>query len=92
MKHTPGMVEVPKLLPVSVAILDRSGQIVAVNDAWKEFGRRSNLRTPNFGVGANYLNHWGSERSDSVQLTSDLRELLAGKLDLYADLPLPLTH
>ena len=72
----------PKLLPVSVAILDRSGTIVGVNDAWKDFGRRSNLRIPNFGVGANYLLYCQSERSDSVQLINDLRDLLAGKLDL----------
>ena len=74
--------DVPKLLPVSVAILDRSGTIVGVNDAWKDFGRRSNLRIPNFGVGANYLLYCQSERSDSVQLINDLRDLLAGKLDL----------
>lgn len=80
-KHTSAL-EVPKLLPVSVAILDRSGTIVGVNEAWKDFGRRSNLRTANFGVGANYLNYCGSDRADSVQLSRDLRALLAGKLDL----------
>ena len=41
-KHTADALDVPKLLPVSVAILDRSGTIVGVNEAWKDFGRRSN--------------------------------------------------
>ena len=81
-KHTANAVDVPKLLPVSVAILDRSGTIVGVNDAWKDFGRRSNLRIANFGVGANYLNYCGSDRANSVQLSKDLRALLEGKLDL----------
>ena len=81
-KHTADALDVPKLLPVSVAILDRSGTIVGVNEAWKDFGRRSNLRIANFGVGANYLNYCGSDRADSVQLSKDLRALLEGELDL----------
>ena len=81
-KHTADALDVPKLLPVSVAILDRSGTIVGVNEGWKDFGRRSDLRTANFGVGANYLNYCGSDRADSVQLSRDLRALLEGKLDL----------
>ena len=32
--------DVSKALSVSVAILDRSGLIVAVNEAWKDFGRQ----------------------------------------------------
>lgn len=36
-------IEELKALPVSVAILDASGTIVAVNDAWKDFGRRNEL-------------------------------------------------
>ena len=73
-------VEVPKVLPVSVAILDRSGTIVGVNDAWKEFGRHSGLRLPAFGVGTNYMGYCGSP--DSSRLASDLSSLLAGKIDL----------
>jgi DNA-binding CsgD family transcriptional regulator len=66
-----------KALPVSAVILDASGVIVAVNDTWKEFGRRNGLRIPNAGVGANYLQYCaGSE------FTRELRELLAGRLDL----------
>ena len=65
MKDADTKLDVPKLLPVSVAILDRSGTIVGVNDAWKDFGRRSNLRISNFGVGANYRHSRQSERSES---------------------------
>ena len=80
MNDTTGKVEVPKLLPVSVAILDRSGTIVGVNDAWKEFGLRSGLRLPASGVGANYMRYCAS--SDAPRLVDDLRSLLAGKIDL----------
>jgi DNA-binding NarL/FixJ family response regulator len=66
-----------KALPVSAAILDASGMIVAVNDTWKDFGRRNGLRTPNAGVGANYLQYC----ADS-EFTTELRALLARRLNL----------
>ena len=74
--------EVPQALPVSVAILDPAGAIIGVNDAWQDFGRRQGLRIPNFGVGENYLHYCESERPDLLRLANDLRDVLAGKLDL----------
>jgi DNA-binding CsgD family transcriptional regulator len=67
---------------VSVAILDRSGLIVAVNEAWKDSGREYGLQLSNFGVGVNYLRYCEYEASDSRQLLEALRDLLAGKLNL----------
>lgn len=72
--------KLPQVPPVSVAILDRSGRLIGVNEAWKDFGRRYGLQTPNFGVGTNYLSHCEYESSDSLQLVTDLRDLLNGKL------------
>jgi DNA-binding CsgD family transcriptional regulator len=69
-------------LPVSAVILDASGTIVAVNDAWKEFGRRNGLRIPSWGVGANYLKYSGGKGLRSTRFVRDLRDLLAGRLDL----------
>jgi DNA-binding CsgD family transcriptional regulator len=71
-----------KALPVSVAILDTSGTIAAVNDAWKDFGRCNGLCIPNFGVGSNYLQYCGTEEPQSSRFIGDLRELLAGRLEL----------
>ncbi len=68
-------------LPVSAVILDPSGTIVGVNNAWKEFGRRNGLCLPNSGIGANYLVHCGDGRSGSG-VAKDLRELLSGRRDL----------
>jgi DNA-binding CsgD family transcriptional regulator len=71
-----------KALPVSAAILDASGTIVAVNDAWKDFGRRNELRLPNSGIASNYLQYCGSGEPQSSRFVGDLKELLAGRLDL----------
>ena len=68
-----------KALSVSVAILDRSGLIVAVNEAWKESGRRYGLRLSNFGVGVDYLHYCEMGSPDSPELMNGLRQLLAGK-------------
>lgn len=71
-----------KTLPVGVAILDPSGRIVAVNDNWKDFGRRNGLRTPNFGIGSNYQQYCTSDERYSPRLMKDLSRLLSGRLDL----------
>ena len=43
-------------LPAHIAVLDREGVIVAVNEAWTSFGRANgNLRLRGADVGANYL-------------------------------------
>jgi len=43
------------LLSAHIAILSTNGEIVAVNDAWRAFGRRNGLAHPTSGVGQNYL-------------------------------------
>jgi hypothetical protein len=68
-------------LPVSAVILDPSGTIVGVNNAWKEFGRRNGLSLRNSGIGANYLTHCGDGGSGSG-VARELRELLSGRRDL----------
>ena len=78
--------DVSKALSVSVAILDRSGLIVTVNEAWKDSGRQYGLQLSNFGVGVNYLRYCEYEASDSRQLLEDLRDLLAGKLNLLTQI------
>jgi len=69
-------------LPVSVAILDAGGMIVEVNDTWREFGRLNGLQIPSAGVGANYLACCEGSGAQSLRLQRDLRDLLAGRLDL----------
>ena len=79
MKRVVEAFEALKALPVSAAILDASGMIVAVNDTWKEFGRRNGLCIPDSGIGSNYLQYC---TSGEPEFTTELRALLAGRLDL----------
>ena len=71
-----------KSLPASVAILDASGTIVAVNDAWKQFGRRNGLRVSHSAIGADYLQYCRSDEPHARRFVAELRALLAGRLDL----------
>jgi DNA-binding CsgD family transcriptional regulator len=71
-----------QVLPVNVAVLDALGTIVAVNNAWKEFGRRNGLRLPKSGVGLSYLDYCKSESPNAPGFVEDLKDLLAGRLDL----------
>jgi DNA-binding CsgD family transcriptional regulator len=69
-------------LPISSALIDASGRIVAVNEAWKTFGERNGLCLPDFGVGANYFNfcQTGEERDGGI--AKQLMELLDGRSDI----------
>jgi len=69
--------EALKTLPVSAAILDRSGTIVTVNDTWRKFAEANGLSIPDAGVGVNYLQYCVEARH-----TRELEELLAGRRDL----------
>lgn len=82
MKHKVATFEGLKALPASVAILAASGTIVAVNDTWKQFGRRNGLRVPDSAIGSNYLQYCRSDEPNSRRFESELRALLAGKRDL----------
>lgn len=71
-----------KALPVNAVILDASGTIVAVNDAWKDFARQNGLQIPNFGIGSNYLQFCGSDGPYPSLFATDLTELLARRRKL----------
>lgn len=63
----------------NVAIIDAAGEILAVNDAWVQFIDLNNLKTPNHGVGCNYLafcDRLGTPGGDAV--AAGLRALIAG--------------
>jgi len=78
MRHLTDRFTALQSLPVSAAVLDSSGKILAVNEAWKAFGARNGLKLPEFGVGQNYL------RYGSDEFKSNLSKLLSGKMDLLS--------
>src|SRR5215213_2947529 len=71
-----------KSLPVSVAIVDASGTIVAVNKNWEQFGRRNGLRVPRSAVGLSYLHYCPTDEPNSRRFVTQLKALLAGRRDL----------
>jgi DNA-binding CsgD family transcriptional regulator len=79
--HAPTFASVQSL-PASAVILDAAGKIVAVNHAWKEFGRRNGLRMAHDAIGADYLAYCGGEDPHARRFLRELKALLAGRRDL----------
>ena len=69
-------------LPVSTAILDATGRIVAVNEAWKTFGQRNGLCLPDFGIGADYFSYCPPGVGETGRLAMQLKDLLAGRSEM----------
>src|SRR5689334_4397273 len=71
-----------KSLPVSLAVINALGTIVAVNKTWEQFGRRNGLRLPRSAVGLNYLDYCRTDEPNSRRFVAQLKALLAGRSDL----------
>jgi len=80
MKDKAATLKALKALPA--AILNASGRIVAVNDTWKDFGRRNGLRVDQYAVGADYLQFYRSRDPGVRRFIRNLRALLASRIDL----------
>src|SRR5512147_3122645 len=69
-------------LSAHIAVLDHTGTIVAVNQAWRSFARASGFGGHDDGLGMNYLSV--CERSartsaDAAQTAEALREIIGGR-------------
>lgn len=71
-------------LPVNLAIIGAAGEIVSINEGWKQFGRHNGLRTPRFGLGTNYLKYGDPKDREATQAVAQIRKLLAGEVDLVS--------
>jgi DNA-binding CsgD family transcriptional regulator len=71
-------------LPVNLAVIRASGEIVSVNEGWKRFGQRNGLRTPRFGLGTNYLEYCKPTDREAKQSVQQIRGLLVGDVDLVS--------
>jgi len=69
-------------LPAHIALLDREGTILAVNESWRRFASANAARSQDFFVGQNYVRICelaaGNCAEESRQIATGLRELLAG--------------
>ncbi|HMJ55282.1 MAG TPA: response regulator [Polyangiaceae bacterium] len=70
-------------LSAHIAILDKSGKIVAVNASWRSWAEPHEKIWPDAGVGANYLDLWKScfttDKEHIDELTRSLAALTSGK-------------
>jgi PAS domain S-box-containing protein len=74
-------------LPHEIAVIDRAGVILAVNEPWKRFARENNAASGAVSVGANYL---AASRAAAVSgdayaraVTEGLESLLRGESSVF---------
>ena len=66
-------------LSANIAVLDRQGRIVAVNDAWAHFVSLSDFALENLGLGADYMSLPNAQNaSDATAIAEGFQALLAG--------------
>ena len=75
-------------LSANIAVVDRSGTIVTVNQAWREFAAANGRRPARVGEGVNYLDvcdqAFGSDAQLARTFARNLRSLLAGRKAQFA--------
>ena len=69
-------------LPAHIALLDKDGVILSVNQAWGRFAGANALQNPNNGIGANYLEicelAQGTGTNEAQLAAAGIRSVLAG--------------
>nr|HQU85446.1 CHASE3 domain-containing protein [Pyrinomonadaceae bacterium] len=76
-------------LSAHIAVIDRAGKIIAVNNAWRRFGNENKKESGNFtdNVGTNYLDvcRRSGKNEPSTQIISEkLKLILDGELNEYS--------
>lgn len=74
-------------LPPNIAVLNKNGKIVAVNEAWKKFTLINNLGLPDFGIGYSYMalcdKAMGIDGADIDKISKGINQVINGKRSLY---------
>jgi diguanylate cyclase (GGDEF)-like protein/PAS domain S-box-containing protein len=69
-------------LPAHIAVLDRRGVVIAVNDAWRLFSSTQAVLAPGHGLGVDYLGNCAAARGDGSieahRVAEGLRSVLDG--------------
>lgn len=75
-------------LPAHIALVDSRGVIVVVNESWKQFAIANGLKSPEFALGANYLDvceHAVGNYSEKAQsVAKGIRQVLCGESSEYS--------
>lgn len=79
----PAMWERLNALAANVAVLDHCGEVLAVNDAWRNFAKQNGMGGSSYGIGMNYLQiceHASGEEAREARLVADgIREVINGR-------------
>jgi len=71
----------------NTAILDRSGVILSVNRAWRDFADQNQLRWPDYGLNVNYLeicdSASGHDSAEARTAAHGIRQILSGELQQF---------
>ncbi len=71
-------------LPQGIVIIDETGNILAVNKAWRQFVNENNYPEPDFTVGSNYLEACDVAYKECVagehNIADYIRDVLSGKV------------
>ncbi|MBC9784144.1 response regulator [Heliobacterium chlorum] len=75
-------------LTTQIAILDETGVVIAVNQAWRDFALKNGFCPDDSGVGLNYLAVCeatdGDDASDAARFGTGIRAVMNGQLEEYA--------
>jgi PAS domain S-box-containing protein len=75
---------VQNALPAHLAMLDKQGYIIAVNESWKSFAESNGLTLSDFGVGINYLEvstlSKSEHRKEWKKAADGIRDVLSGRV------------
>lgn len=77
-------------LSVHIAILDETGVILAVNDAWTRFAERNNAKLDAVGVGINYLtvletiDPTGEDADTALAALTGIQQALRGEIETFS--------
>ncbi|MDB5281349.1 MAG: domain S-box protein [Bacteroidota bacterium] len=71
-------------LPANIALLNKDGIIIEVNECWKTFGAENGLCSKNHCIGDNYLliseNATGMDAGAGHKMCEGIKQVIAGKL------------
>lgn len=75
-------------MPAHAALLDRQGNIIATNAAWRCDGNQDGFSNPNWGVGTHYpdacMQLLEQQPLHAVEIARGVRAVLAGSRDFFA--------
>ena len=69
-----------------IAVLDESGVILAVNDAWRRFADENQYRGHDYGIGASYIEACSHEHGDCGEgetVVAGLQDVLSGRSPIF---------